>query len=289
MDKLAIKAAWINTLLKQADAILLGVGAGFSASAGLVYSGPRFRECFADYIEKYHCADLYSLGFQPFPTQEEYWTYWARHVDFTRFSQPALPLYQRLAHLLADKNYFILNTNVDGQFEKAGFDMGRIFSVQGDYAEMQCAKACHPQVYSNEKILRTILEQREGMTVASRHLPRCPRCTGPMSMHLRVDATFVEDEAWHKAATAYRHFLGNHAKGRLVLLELGVGFNTPGIIRLPFEELIRANPQATLIRINRHEAEAPADIAQRCISVAADIGRVINLVDPVANTAFYEE
>lgn len=265
----------VSAFLAKAPAVLVGGGAGLSAAAGLAYAGEVFRREFADYIARYGFTDLYSSGFYPFPTEEERWTYWARHVDYAAFRAPALPLYRQLLQLVEDKEYFVITTNVDAQFEKAGFDPSRLFAVQGDYREMQCARACHPKVYPNRDAVKKILATAHDLTIPPGTAPRCPVCGGKMEMHLRVDSYFIEDEAWHRAARSYERFLREHAGDAILLLEMGVGFNTPTIIRFPFEELAFANPRALLVRLNKEAAEPQLPIQSRTVNIAAPLPEVV--------------
>lgn len=244
------KISLLAEKMKQASAILIGAGAGLSTNAGLEYDGPGFRENFGDYIGAYGFRDLYSSGFYPFRTEGERWAYWARHIDFIRFRPPALPLYKLLHSLVAKLDYFVITTNVDGQFYKSGFAADRIFAVQGDYSEMQCARGCHPKVYDNSEAVKNILANSHDFSVDEKFLPRCPVCGGPMDMHLRKDEFFVEDAAWHQMAKAYERFLDTYGNRNLLMLELGVGFNTPTIIRYPFEAMAKLNHRAFLCRVN---------------------------------------
>lgn len=266
--------------IAAADAIVVGAGAGLSAAAGLDYSGPAFQREFADYIEKYGFPDLYSSSFYDFPTEEERWARWARHIDYARFRPAALPLYSELFKLVGSKNYFVITTNVDGQFIKAGFDPLKIFEVQGDYGLMQCAVGCHPKVYSDKAAVQSILDHSANMTVPSEYLPVCPVCGGPMDVHVRKNQYFVQDEAWNAAAARYEEFMRRYAdKGNVVLLELGIGFNTPTIIRFPFEQVTFANPQATLIRLNAEYPHGPKETAARTISFTENMNDVIEKID----------
>lgn len=247
--------------------MLIGAGAGLSAAAGIDYSGPAFRRAFADYIDRYGFSDLYSSGFYAFPTEEERWARWARHVDYAALKPPAMPLYGELRELVAGREYFVITTNVDGQFEKAGFAPERLFAVQGDYREMQCAKACHPKVYSNLDAVEKILATMHDLTIPPSSVPRCPVCGGKMEMHLRMDGYFIEDATWHKAAQRYEEFLARYGKEKLVLLEFGVGFNTPTIIRYPFEEITFFNPSALLVRVNRESCAPRLPIRSRTVEI----------------------
>ncbi len=265
--------------ISQAEAVVIGAGAGLSAAAGLDYSGSEFRKEFSDYIRKYGFSDLYTSSFHDFPTEEERWARWARHIDFIRFRPGAMPLYKELYDLVKGKNYFVITTNVDSQFRKAGFDSDKIFEVQGDYGLMQCAVGCHPQLYSDKSTVETILKHSHDLTVDTEYVPVCPVCGGNMDVHVRKNQYFVQDEAWHAAAERYEEFMSRYAdNGRIVMLELGIGFNTPAIIRFPFERIAFQNPKATIIRLNSDYPEGPAETASRTISFTEDMDTVIKRI-----------
>lgn len=262
--------------LAHADAVVIGAGAGLSAAAGLDYSGPEFKKEFADYIEKYHFPDLYSSSFYDFPTEEERWARWARHIDYARFRPGAFPLYCELLDLVKHRNYFVITTNVDAQFRKAGFDQSKIFEVQGDYGLMQCAVGCHNKVYPDKDTVETILKNSHDLTVATEHIPVCPVCGGNMDVHVRKNQFFVQDEKWNKAAERYERFMSRYAyRGSVVLFELGIGFNTPAIIRYPFEQITYNNPNATLIRLNSDYPHGPKETEARTISFTENMGDVV--------------
>ncbi len=262
--------------LEEADAVVIGAGAGLSAAAGLDYSGAEFKKEFADYIARYGFPDLYSSSFYEFPTEEERWARWARHIDYARFRPEAFPLYRELHELVKDRTYFVITTNVDAQFRKAGFDPEKIFEVQGDYGLMQCAVGCHPKVYSDKETVETILRYSHDLTVDPAYVPVCPVCGGNMDVHVRKNQYFAQDENWDKAAGRYEEFMIRYAdKGRVVLLELGIGFNTPTIIRYPFEEITYRNPNATLIRLNSEYPHGPQENASRTISFTESMEHVI--------------
>ncbi len=262
--------------LVGADAIVIGAGAGLSAAAGLDYSGPQFKKDFADYIAKYGFPDLYSSSFHEFPTEEEPWTRWARHIAYAPFRPEAFPLCRELLGLVAGRNYFVITTNVDAQFRKAGFDPEKIFEVQGDYGLMQCAVGCHPKVYSDKTTVEEILRHSHDLTVDRKYVPVCPVCGGNMDVHVRKDQFFVQDERWDGEAIRYEQFMTRYAdKGSIVLLELGIGFNTPAIIRFPFEQVTYRNPRATLIRLNTDYPEGARENASRTISFTENMSRVI--------------
>ncbi len=266
-------------LIEESDTILVGAGAGASAAAGLTYSGTRFTDNFGKFIKKYgtmYMTDMYAAGFFPFPSQEAKWGYWSKHSMINRFLPPALPLYKQLFELVKNKDYFVLTTNVDHQFQKAGFDSNRIFATQGDYGNIQCEKGCHQKIYDAEKLFRQMDQARKDCLIPSYMVPKCPVCGGNMTMHLRCDQYFVEDESWHEAAGRYADFLKKigHKKG--VLLELGVGFNTPGIIRFPFEKMVRENSNLSLIRLNLNEAVVPEGLGNRAIGMNGDMAGIIS-------------
>lgn len=265
-------------LIQNADAVIIGAGAGASTAAGLCYGGKRFTDNFAEFIEKYgsqHMTDMYAAGFYPFPTEEAKWGYWSKHALMNRFEPPALPLYTQLYDIVKNKEYFVLTTNVDHQFYKAGFASDRIFATQGDYGRIQCQKGCHSKTYDAEELFRKMDAERKDCLIPSELVPKCPVCGGKMAMHLRCDNYFVEDEQWHEAADRYADFLVQNKIKRVVLLELGVGFNTPIIIRFPFEKLIRENASYSLIRLNMDEAVVPESFGERAIGIGGDMARAI--------------
>ena len=261
--------------LRDADAILIGAGAGLSTAAGFTYAGERFERFFPDFIKKYHFRDMYTGGFYPYPSKEEFWAYWSRYILINRYENPPKPVYRQLLDLVKDKDYFVLTTNVDHCFQKAGVDKARLFYTQGDYGLFQCSLPCHRRTYDNEEtILRMVREQRN-MRVPTGLLPVCPKCGAPMTMNLRSDDTFVEDLGWNEAASRYVNFVQAHANKRLLLLELGVGMNTPSIIKYPFWRLTAQNPNAAYVCVNFGEAECPKQIEDRAILVNADVADVL--------------
>ena len=262
--------------IQGADAILIGAGAGLSSSAGLTYSGERFLKYFSDFHEKYGITDIYSGGFYPFSSLEEYWAWWSRHIYYNRYDLTPGKPYTDLLALVRDRNYFVLTTNVDHQFQLAGFDQARLFYTQGDYGLWQCSKPCHQATYDNEAAVRRMIAEQADMRVPSELIPRCPRCGRPMTMNLRCDDTFVQDEGWYAAARRYEDFLRQHRNGRILLLELGVGGNTPGIIKVPFLRLAAQNPRATYACLNLGEAFTISGLEDQSILFDADIGKVLS-------------
>ena len=244
------QTARLRRALDSADAVLIGAGSGLSTAAGLTYTGERFERYFGDFIAKYHIPDMYAGGFYPFETLEEYWAWWSRHIFYNRYVDAPLPVYRDLLALVRDQDYFVLTTNVDHQFQRAGFDKKRLFYTQGDYGLWQCMQPCHNKTYDNEQTVRRMIEEQRDMRVPTELVPHCPVCGRPMTMNLRADDTFVEDEGWHAAAGRYADFLRRHEGLRVVFLELGVGGNTPGIIKYPFWRMTRDNPQATNVCFN---------------------------------------
>lgn len=263
-DEQAIDQA--RSLLQAYDRILIGAGAGLSTAAGLRYSGERFERNFAPFIAKYGMSDMYSAGFYPFPTEEARWAYWARHAWINRHEPPALPLYRDILSGMQDKDHFVITTNVDAQFEKAGFDRSRLFATQGDYGLLQCARGCHERLYPNRRMVEDMLAQTHDCQVPPQLVPRCPVCGGRMAVHLRIDGSFVENADWHAAQTRYRSFVQDMREEPTLLIELGVGWNTPVIIRHPFDSLAAAL-DAPLIRINCDDAR----VAGRGIGLQGDI------------------
>ena len=271
-------SAEIDRLKKEiqtADAIVIGAGAGLSTAAGFTYSGERFERFFSDFEAKYGFRDMYSGGFYPFETPEEMWAYWSRYIYINRYMDVDNGTYKRLFELVKDKDYFVLTTNVDHQFQKAGFDKHRLFYTQGDYGLWQCSEPCHQKTYDNEETVRAMFETQKDMRVPSELLPKCPVCGKPMSMNLRADDTFVEDEGWHRATERYDEFLRRHEGLHILFLELGVGMNTPVIIKYPFWKMTYANPKAVYACLNFGEAYAPDEIRGQSICINGDIHEVL--------------
>ena len=227
----------LKQALETADAVLIGAGAGLSTSAGLTYSGERFERYFSDFYRKYGISDMYSGGFYPYDTLEEYWAWWSRQVFYNRYVDARIPVYRELLALVKDKDYFVLTTNVDHQFQRAGFDKKKLFYTQGDYGLWQCSKACHNKTYDNEAEVRQMLARQQDMKIPSELIPRCPVCGAPMTMNLRCDDSFVQDEGWYAAQSRYSDFVRRHKHGTVLYLELGVGNNTPVIIKYPFGDI----------------------------------------------------
>lgn len=250
---------------------MIGAGAGLSTAAGLTYSGERFQKTFSDFAQKYGIKDMYSGGFYPFGTLEEYWAWWSRQIFVNRYDVSAGRPYLDLLELVRTKDYFVLTTNVDHQFQRAGFDKKRLFYMQGDYGLWQCSKACHEKTYDNEQAVCQMVSCQKDMKIPSELVPRCPVCGAPMTMNLRCDDLFVQDEGWYAAQARYEDFIRRHEKLNIVYLELGVGFNTPGIIKYPFWQMTANNPHATYACANLGEVFCPQEIAAQSIFVDADL------------------
>lgn len=265
----------LKEAVDAADAIVVGAGAGLSTAAGLTYSGERFERYFTDFIAKYGFRDMYSAGFFPFSTLEEQWAYWSRHIWYNRYVEPPKDTYAKLLQLVQDKDFFVITTNVDHQFQRAGFPKERLYYTQGDYGLWQCSVPCHDKTYDNYEIVKRMIEEQHGMRVPSELVPYCPVCGKPMAMNLRADDTFVEDEGWHAAAERYRDFLEAHQMGKVLYLELGVGANTPVIIKYPFWRHTYVNPDAVYTCVNYGEAYAHPNIRDRSILIDADIDQVL--------------
>ena len=268
----------LREALESADAVIIGAGAGLSASAGLTYSGERFRQTFGDFQAKYGIRDMYSGGFYPFQSLEEYWVWWSRKIMINRYEKAPKHVYDNLLELVKDKDYFVLTTNVDHQFQLAGFDKKRLFYTQGDYGLWQCSKPCHQQTYDNEETVRRMVAEQRDMKIPPELIPRCPRCGRPMTMNLRIDDTFVQDDGWYAAARRYEDFLRRHQGQKLLFLELGVGGNTPVIIKYPFWKMTMQNRKATYVCINQEETYIPETIQTRSICVRGDIGATLEQI-----------
>ncbi len=264
------------TLIEESEQIIIGAGAGLSTAAGLNYGGQRFEEHFSDFKEKFGLTDMYSASFYPFRTKEEFWAQWARHIDVNRFREPARQLYKDLLSLVKDKSYHIITTNVESQFEKAGFPNQKIFEVQGNYAYLQCAKACHDQLYYNETLIKDMVNTIHECRIASELIPHCPVCGQDMDVNLRHNNYFVQDEKWYEAQQAYDDVIERIHQAKVVFLEFGVGYNTPGIIRYPFEQMVYKNKNATLIRFNKDHPEGPKENEEKTVAFTEDISMVID-------------
>lgn len=262
--------------LAQADAVVIGAGAGLSTSAGFVYNGERFKQYFSDFEAEYGFHDMYSGGFYPYDTPEEHWAYWSRYIYVNRYMDAPKPVYESLFRLVKDKDYFVITTNVDHCFQKAGFDKKRLFYTQGDYGLFQCSEPCCQETFENEAIIRSMMEQQKDMRIPTELLPVCPHCGKPLTMNLRSDDKFVEDGGWHEAAERYQLFLRRHQNMRILFLELGVGYNTPIIIKYPFWNMTAENSQAVYACINYGEALCPHEIERRSICIDGDIGNVLS-------------
>lgn len=246
----------LKRIFDDTDNILIGAGAGLSTASGIEYSGRRFEDNFRDFIKKYDFTDMYTSGFYPFETEEEKWAYWSKHIYLNNVGMSATPLYEKIHELVKDKNYFVITTNVDDQFYKASFDSDRIFRMQGSYRYIQCQKACHDKLYDNTQLVKEMIDSiDDDLRIASELVPKCPVCGGPMDTNLRKDNYFVEDEYWHAQKDAYVNYLNSVKNENTLLLEFGVGFNTPSIIRFPFEEMAFNNDKWTLARINKDHLE----------------------------------
>ena len=270
----------IKSVLENAEALVVGAGAGLSTSAGFNYSGERFEQYFSDFRARYGFSDMYTGGFYPYKTLEEHWAYWSRYIMINRYMDAPIPVYEELFELVKNKNYFVITTNVDHCFQKAGFDKSRLFYTQGDYGLFQCSEPCHQKTYDNEEQIRAMYEAQQDMKIPTELLPKCPVCGKPMSMNLRADDTFVEDEGWHRAALRYQDFLNGNKDRNIVYLELGVGGNTPGIIKYPFWNMTYSNPKAKYICINKGESVVPKEIENQSICVNNDIWAVLRELVP---------
>ena len=270
-DEISTLQSWLD----DADAVIVGAGAGLSTAAGDEYSGKRFHENFHDFEAKYGFHDMYSGGFYPYKTLEEYWAYWSRYVYLNRYQNPQKPVYNELFELVKDKNYFVITTNVDHCFQKAGFDKKRLFYTQGDYGLFQCSNACHDKTYDNADVILKMVREQKDMKIPSELVPLCPVCKKPMTMNLRADDKFVEDEGWHAACERYENFVEENKNKNIVYLELGVGMNTPVIIKFPFWRLTASNENARYVCINKDVAYAPSEIRSRSLCISDDIAKVL--------------
>ena len=265
----------LKNALDSADAVVIGAGAGLSAAAGFDYGGERFHKYFADFEEKYGIRDMYSGGFYPYDSSEEYWAWWSRQILINRYDCPVGEVYKTLLSLIEGKDYFVLTTNVDHQFQRAGFDKKRLFYTQGDYGLFQCSTPCCMETVDNEAIIKQMVAEQKDIRIPSALIPRCPHCGAPLTVNLRSDDKFVEDEGWHKAAERYENFLRTRSGLKILFLELGVGFNTPVIIKYPFWQMTAKNSNAVYACLNKGQAFCPQEIDRQSICIDADIAEVL--------------
>jgi NAD-dependent SIR2 family protein deacetylase len=271
--------------IQNAEKLVIGAGAGLSAAAGIEYNGKRFTDNFKPFMEKYGMKDLYTSSFYPFGTQEEKWAYWAKHISLNLFETPVKQLYIELMELATSKDYFVITTNVEGQFTKAGVEKSRFFEVQGNYGYLQCEKGCHDRLYYNEELVTQMISETCDCRIPTSLVPKCPVCGGNMDTNLRKDNHFVQDNNWYNSEDNYRKFISGTEGRSTVFLELGVGFNTPGIIRFPFEEMVRNNPKAFLIRLNRDDLAGMPENIGSTIAFDEDMTTVINdiIINSISN------
>lgn len=265
----------VRDLLKEADYVLIGAGAGLSTAAGMEYSGESFEKNYREFIDKYYFDNLYSASFYDFKTQEEKWAFFAKMIKLNRYNDKPLQLYQELYELVCSKDYFVLSTNVDGQFYNSGFDAERVFEIQGDYCFLQCENACHDKLYYNKELVEKWIQNTKDCKILSDLVMKCPVCGGNMDMNLRKDANFVQDKNWYVQAKKYEEFINNAKDKKMVLLEIGVGFNTPGIIRFPFERMVEENEDTYLVRINKEYPSAILDINDKLVSFNENVSKII--------------
>ena len=284
--------ARLKTEIATADAIVVGAGAGLSTAAGFTYDGERFEKYFGDFARQYGIRDMYSGGFYPFPDAEIRWAWWARHIYYNRYVPAPKPVYQDLLRLLENKDYFVITTNVDHQFQTAGFDKKRLFYTQGDYGLFQSVNPQIRKTYDNEAWVMEAMEAQgfvrdpvnifqppeNGsllMRIPTELIPKCPDDGSDVTMNLRSDDSFVEDEGWHRASVAWSDFLRRHENLHVLYLEIGIGMNTPVIVKYPFWQMTNDNPKAVYACLNYNEAYCPKQIESQSICIDGDSGDVI--------------
>lgn len=275
-ENCSIQIDRLKKVLDDCDAVVIGAGAGLSSAAGFMYSGERFNKYFSDFKVKYGFDDMYYGGFYPYRTQEEFWAYWSRYIYINRYMEMPSDLYYKLYDLVKDKDYFVITTNVDHCFQKAGFDKKRLFYTQGDYGLFQCSTPCCQETFDNEEIIKAMYEQQKDMKIPSDLIPKCPHCSRPLTTNLRCDDKFVQDNGWYKASERYSDFIRRHKDLNVLYLEIGVGYNTPVIIKYPFWRMTAQNLKSIYACINKGDADCPEELEHQSICIDADIAEVIN-------------
>jgi len=284
----------LKSEIETADAIVIGAGAGLSTAAGLTYSGERFDRYFSDFKERFGITDMYSGGFYPFPDDETRWAWWARHIYYNRYIEAPEPVYQKFFELVRDKDYFVITTNVDHQFQRAGVDKKRLFYTQGDYGLFQSVNPSIRKTYDNEEWVMQAMEAQgfiknaEGvfhipqsgvvMKIPAALIPKSMDDGSPLTMNLRADDSFVEDEGWHRASAAYSDFIRRHENLHTLYFEIGVGANTPVIIKYPFWQMTNDNQKAVYACLNYNEAFCPKQIEKQSICLDGDAGVILDLI-----------
>ena len=271
-------------LIDEADAIVVGIGSGLSAAGGLNFTNedlvkqfyPEYYElgfkCIFDIISLYWSMDRCS--------PEQFWSFWARHIKEIRFDPPVTKPYEDLAKILKNKNYFVINTNVDGQYEKSDLDKERVFAPQGNYSLLQCSLPCSNDVYDDKEIIeRMVKNMPDKFHIRTEDVPKCPHCGRFLIPNLRSGANFVE-KPHIKKRKEYQKFIEDNVKDdkKIVFLEIGVGFNSPGVIRTPFNYMTYEIPNAKLIRINLNDPNVPHEIKSKTIIIQDDIKKVLSIL-----------
>ena len=279
MNDLQKRIEKARQLINDAEYIVIGAGAGLSEAAGFHYAGERYDDNFSDFKKKYGIGDMYTGTFYNFKTEEEKWAFWARVIQCNVYDTHPTPLYQKLRHIVKDKKYFVITTNADHQFFINGFNMNSYFETQGNYIYLQCQKGCHNKVYYNKDMIQQMIEQTKDCKIPHGLVPRCPVCGKKMDVHVRKDQFFVETDVWKKNNEKYAHFLRNALYHKVVFLEFGVGFNTPGIIRYPFEQMVYQNEDANLIRFNRDYPLCLKGNEKNVLSFSEDILSILEKIN----------
>ena len=288
----------VISYISNSKAIIIGAGAGLSTSAGFYLSGERFDKYFFDFKKKYNIQDMYSGSFYPYSKKSEYWAFMSRNIYLNRFAPMPKNTFNILYKIFKDKNYFILTTNVDHLFQKAGFDKNKIYYMQGDMGLLQCKHPCHLKNYDNYDIIKNMLlvqgfnfdEKGELFAnsnikseISENLIPKCPKCGGEMDFNLRIGKNFVQDEGWYKHQTLYTNFIDKYKNDDILYIELCVGYNTPSIIKYNFWNKVYENKNAKFISINLEKNEVPKKIKDRSLIIMGDANEIINKIYEVIN------
>lgn len=271
------QAELLIELVDEAEAIVIGIGAGMSAAAGFTYVGKRFTDAFPDFISKYRFFDMLQASLFEYEDLQEYWAFQSRFSLLNFFDQPVGQAYLNLRKIIKGKNYHIITTNADNAFYAAEYDMDKVFRIQGEYGLWQCVNHCHQQTYQNEALIREMVEKQSHMKVPKELVPYCPKCGAPLEVNKRtIEKGMVEDSHFHEQKHRYEQFINDNNGKKVLYLEIGVGHTTPQLIKQPFQQMTEDNEQALFVTMNQKDYFIPRNIRSRTIRLDKDIAEILH-------------